>query len=94
MCFAIEGVGTIMPIRNSMRNRNAFRPMFLGTLIGICTLLMVFGIMGTLAFGEHIKDIVFLNFPKTEPFFFGLQMLYGVSCILTFPIYVNVSCNI
>lgn len=46
MCFAIEGVGTIMPIRNSMKHRKQFRPMFLWTLIGICSLLLAFGIFG------------------------------------------------
>lgn len=94
MCFAIEGVGTIMPIRNSMKHRETFRPMFLWTLIGICGLLLIFGVLGCFTFGSGVKDIVFLNFPKTQPYFFALQMLYGLSCIITFPIYVNVSCSI
>lgn len=94
MCFAIEGVGTIMPVRNVMKNRDAFRPMFIFSLGTVCVLLLVFGLLGCMTFGANVKDIVFLNFPKTQLFFFILQMVYGLSCIITFPIYVNVACSI
>lgn len=94
MCFAIEGVGTIMPVRNVMKNRQHFRPMFLMSLGTVCVLLLAFGILGAMTFGGNTKDIVFLNFPKTQMFFFTLQMVYGLSCIITFPIYVNVACSI
>lgn len=83
-----------MPVRSTMKNRKHFRPMFLTTLAGIALILFVFGVLGCLCFGAEIKDIVFLNFPKTEIFVFCLQMIYGVGCILTFPIYINVAASI
>jgi proton-coupled amino acid transporter len=94
MCFAIEGVGTIMPVRNVMKNRDHFRPMFIMSLGSVCILLLAFGLLGCMTFGSDVKDIVFLNFPKSQLFFFILQMVYGLSCIITFPIYVNVACSI
>ena len=94
MCFTVEGVGTILPVRSSMQNRVSFRPMFLYTFLGICIMLITFGTLGSFAFGSDLKDIVFLNFPKKNMAIFILQMIYGFGCILTFPIYINVTCGI
>ena len=94
VCFSVEGVGTIIPIRSQMKHRKQFRPMFLSTMYGIGLVLIVFGVLGVFCFGSDIKDIVFLNFPKTETFIFSLMMAYGLGCILTFPVYINVTCNI
>lgn len=94
MCFTVEGVGTILPIRANMQARKSFRPMFLGTFLVICLLLISFGLLGSFCFGEELKDIVFLNFKKKDTFIFVLQLIYGLGCMLTFPIYINVTCSI
>lgn len=94
ICYAVEGVGTIMPIRSQMKHRKSFKPMFMYTMYGICVLLLAFGVLGVLCFGSSIKDIVFLNFPNTEVVIFVLMMVYGLGLILTFPVYINVTCGI
>lgn len=43
--FSLEGVGTLMPIRATMKHRKHFRPMFGISLSFIVVLLLVFGVI-------------------------------------------------
>jgi hypothetical protein len=94
VCYAIEGIGTVIPVRNTMKDRHAYRPVFILTMAIIGCLCLAFGVLGCLCYGKSIKDIIFFNFPSSETFFFTLQMVYGLSLILTFPIYVHVCSSI
>lgn len=93
-CFAVEGVPCIIPIRASLKRRDKFRTLFWGVMSISAFLLITFGLLGCLTFGAGIKSIIFLNFPSSQAYYFSLQMMYGFCCIMTFPMYVNVSCNI
>jgi hypothetical protein len=94
VCYAIEGIGTVIPVRNTMKDRHAYRPVFILTMAIIGCLCLAFGVLGCLCYGKSIKDIIFFNFPSSETFFFTLQMVYGLSLIVTFPIYVHVCSSI
>jgi hypothetical protein len=93
-CFAVEGVPCIIPIRASLKRRDKFRSLFYGVMGLSAILLITFGILGCWTYGNGIKSIIFLNFPATQTYYFSLQMMYGFCCIMTFPMYVNVSCSI
>merc|ERR1712196_96351 len=68
--------------------------MFNYTFLAICIMLITLGTLSTFAFGSGLQDIVFLNFSKDSIVIFILEMIYGTGCILTFPIYINVTCDI
>ena len=92
--FSLEGVGTLMPIRATMKHRKHFRPMFGISLSFIVVLLLVFGVICEQSLGLGVKDIVFMNFPETMTFIYVLQILYAFGCVITFPMYVNVVASI
>lgn len=48
MCFAIEGIGLLMPIRGSMRNPQKFRKLFHRTAFSIVTWYFLFGASGAM----------------------------------------------
>lgn len=67
--FAMEAIGVVMPLENSMRTPQNF--------IGICGVLnqgmsgvtliyMLLGFMGYLKYGEETEDSITLNLPKDE----------------------------
>jgi len=93
-CFAVEGVPCIIPIRASLKRRDKFRGLFYGVMGTSAILLISFGVLGCLTFGSDIQAIIFTNFPASQAYYFSLQMMYGFCCIMTFPMYVNVSCSI
>jgi len=59
MCYAVEGVGAVLPVRSTMKQRKHYRPMFLSTMIIIGFLYVSFGIVGCLCFGKSTMDIIF-----------------------------------
>jgi hypothetical protein len=94
VCYSIEGIGTIIPVRNTMKDRLVYRSVFILMMAIIGCLCLALGVLGCLCSGKSIKDVIFFNFPSSETFFFTLQMVYGLSLILTFPIYVYVCSRI
>ena len=53
VCFSIEGIGLMLPIRSSLSNRNNFRKLFNGVCIGIISLYFLSGAAGALAYGDN-----------------------------------------
>jgi len=56
--YSFEGVGLVLPIHNNMKKRSSFRVVVIIAFISYLILMMLFGLLGYLAFGEDVKDII------------------------------------
>lgn len=83
--FAMEGLGLIFPIRSTMQQKKDFRLIFHLTSAAVITLYMIFGILGSLALGNKLPDIVLFYFKKDNPVFYYLAFAYAVGIFLLLP---------
>ena len=90
--FSVESLGCMLPIRNGMKQPKHFRVLFISTLIGVGSFIMLFGTLGYLVFGDVTQTVIFDNFPKDKLFVYICEMGYALGCIVTFPLYVTVAC--
>lgn len=85
--FAMEGIGTVMPIANSMMHPKSFLgcPSVLNTaMITVVTLYTVIGFFGYVRFGESVKGSITLNLPPGVPIAQVAQILIAVAILFTF----------
>eukprot|EP00736_Rhodelphis_marinus_P012315 Rmarinus@m.3485 len=98
-CYTFEGIGLVIPIRNSMENKKAFKPILVGALSFIVALFVSFGAVCYLAFGSSVEAPVTLNLDDTydnddpsddvgagEGMVGSIQLLYSFACLCTFPL--------
>ncbi|KAL7306929.1 hypothetical protein TKK_0001088 [Trichogramma kaykai] len=85
--FAIEGIGTVMPIENSMANPRHFIgcPGVLNISMSVViTLYAAMGVFGYLSFGECAKASITLNLPEGEILGQLVQFLISIAILLTY----------
>ncbi|XP_072039346.1 proton-coupled amino acid transporter 1-like [Amphiura filiformis] len=83
--YAFEGIGTVLPLENKMKNRDKFRSvLFLGMGIA-CFIYLSMGLLGYLCFGKNLEDTITLNLPDTllyimvrVMFVFAIFFTYGI----------------
>ena len=64
VCYAIEGMGLLFPIRASVTDREFFKSIY-GSVYGIVvSFYFLLGITGTLAYGQEVSktEVILLNF--------------------------------
>ncbi|XP_076296414.1 proton-coupled amino acid transporter-like protein pathetic [Lasioglossum baleicum] len=85
--FAIEGIGVVMPVENSMRNPEHFLgcPSVLNiTMSIVVALYAVLGIFGYLAYGEDVKASITLSIPIGEILGQAVKILIAVAVLFTY----------
>lgn len=85
--FAIEGIGVVMPVENSMEKPQHFLgcPGVLNiTMSVVVTLYAVIGIFGYLAYGSETKAIVTLNLPSSDILGQAVQLLIALAVLFTY----------
>lgn len=68
--FAMEGIGVVMPVENSMKNPKRFLgcPGVLNTaMITVVTLYAVIGFFGYIRYGPEVRGSITLNLPEGAP---------------------------
>ena len=90
--FSMESIGSILPIRNGMKDKNKFRKVFISTVSGLAVFIIIFGVTGYLRFGDVTKPIIFFSYPSEYVFLYLCQIFYALGCMLSFQIYVVVAC--
>ncbi|KAK3927411.1 Proton-coupled amino acid transporter-like protein pathetic [Frankliniella fusca] len=94
--YSMEGIGTVMPVENTMRN-----PGRLGGWNGIATRAMAFvvaiftaiGVLGYLKFGDLVKGSIVLNLDDAIPAQV-VKALLAVAITLTHPLQFYVVCEL
>lgn len=85
VCFSIEGIGLMLPIRSSLKNRDNFRKLFNFVCIAIITIYFLSGTAGALAYGNNVRTIILFNFSKNYPFIYPQSLLYAIGIFVSFP---------
>lgn len=85
--FAMEGIGAVMPVENTMKKPQHFLGFPSVLMIAMTTVIVMYtilGFLGFLRFGDAIKASITLNLPTDEwPAITG-QVLIGVAILFTF----------
>uniref|UniRef100_A0A2M4A0X7 Putative amino acid transporter n=1 Tax=Anopheles triannulatus TaxID=58253 RepID=A0A2M4A0X7_9DIPT len=85
--FAMEGIGVVMPVENSMAKPQHFLgcPGVLNTAMGtVIVLYAVIGFFGYVRFGELAKGSVTLNLPLKDDLAIAAQILIALAILFTF----------
>nr|CAD7440161.1 unnamed protein product [Timema bartmani] len=85
--FAMEGIGVVMPLENSMKNPSHFLgcPGVLNVTMAVVVLLFgVMGFVGYLKFGENTRASITLNLPTENILAQTAKLLIAASILLTF----------
>jgi proton-coupled amino acid transporter len=86
--FAMEGIGVVMPVENSMKHPHHFLGCAPGILniamISIISLYTIIGFFGFVRFGYDIKGSITLNLDPMEPAALTAQILIGLAILFTF----------
>ncbi|XP_055698941.1 proton-coupled amino acid transporter-like protein CG1139 isoform X2 [Phlebotomus papatasi] len=85
--FAMEGIGVVMPVENSMKKPQHFLgcPGVLNTaMITVIVLYAVMGFFGYVRFGDIVEGSITLNLPQTEPLAQTAQILIALAILFTF----------
>lgn len=85
VCFSIEGIGLMLPIRSSLTNRANFRKIFNSVCAAIVSIYFFSGAAGALAYGDNAKSIILFNFGKNYPFIYPQSLLYAIGIFVSFP---------
>lgn len=85
--FAMEGIGSVMPVENTMDRPQQFlgKPSILLIAMGFVTVLYTLtGLLGYIRFGNDIRGSITLNLPKDELLAITGQVLIAFAMLFTF----------
>lgn len=97
MILAVEGIGVIMPVENSMEKPQHFlgKPsILLISMIIITVLYTVIGLLGYIRFGDKIRGSITLNLPTDEITAVIGQLLVAMAILFTFGLQFYVAIDI
>jgi len=83
--YCYEGIGVVIPIRESMKNPNHFMPILCGTISLISGILIGFATVTYLAFGADTNSIITANIPFSWITVTG-QFFLCFTLLISFPI--------
>ena len=85
VCFSIEGIGLMLPIRASLRTRSNFRMIFNSICILVIMFYFLYGLLVAMAFGANVKSVILFNFGKDYPLIYFESLLYAFGIFVSFP---------
>jgi len=83
--FAFEGVGSLMSIKNSMREPEHFTQVFRIMMSGYASLLVVVGLIGYGRFGAATKVLLIANMPANK-LFLSVKALHAIAVFASYPV--------
>ena len=83
--LALEGVGVILPVENSVADTSQFSSVMQTTLAGVTLLYVSFGQAGYVAFGSTITSSVLAALPSSQ-IAHGCQLALAVSLLFSYPL--------
>jgi len=84
--FAVNGIGTIIPLQLSMKEPKKFRLVLSLSFMTIYLLLIGFGMIGYFTYGQDVRGPVTLEFPQDDVLVKLVLSLYAVAILLTYPL--------
>lgn len=88
--FAFVSPGLVIPMRNSMRNKEAFKPTFLINLIVVFFIYVAFAIICCYGFGKNgLTQNILKGFGSLNEFYLMVQGFYALALVLTYPMQIS-----
>ncbi len=84
--FAFECIGSIFPVRNSMKEPEKFPKIFLIISIIVCAIYILFSVICAVSLGNKLNQIVLMDLDKIQSFFYIFQAFFAVALILSYPL--------
>lgn len=84
--FTFEGIGLLIPIQESMKHPNHFRPSLSAVMCIVAVIFISCGLLCYAAFGSDVKTVVLLNFPQDTSYTLTVQLLYALAILLSTPL--------
>lgn len=84
--YCFEGVGMVLPLENSMQNKQNFKPILVSTVVIITSLYATFGICGYLAFGDSTDAVITLNFEGSGSLVTLVKVFLCLGLFFTYPV--------
>ncbi|TDH72389.1 hypothetical protein CCR75_004452 [Bremia lactucae] len=84
--YCFEGVGMVLPLENSMRNKHNFQPILVCTVVIITTLYATFGICGYLAFGDETDAVITFNLKGSGSLVTLVKIFLCLGLFFTYPV--------
>ena len=84
--FTFEGIGLVIPIRDSMRKPSKFPPVLAGVMIILTVVYISMGALSYAAYGSATRTVVLLNMPQDDRLVNAVQLLYSLAILLSTPL--------
>jgi len=85
VCFAIEGMGLLFPIRASFIDRPRFKRVYTTVFIATSSFYLLLGSTGAYAYGKTAQDVVLLNFGYKYYVIYPQSLLYSIGIFVSLP---------
>jgi solute carrier family 36 (proton-coupled amino acid transporter) len=85
MTAALEGIGLVIPVESSMKNKARFPMVLRIALVMMTMVLMTVGILGFATFGDETRSILLLNF-GTSPTVSAVKAVLVIGILFTYPL--------
>lgn len=87
MTAALEGIGLVIPVESSMRNRAHFPMVLRIALVVLTGVLMSVGVLGSARFGDETRSILLLNFGNS-PVVNVVKAVLVCGILFTYPLQI------
>jgi len=85
IAFALEGITVVLPLEAAMKQPRFFMTILDSTLVGLAILLLTFGELGYMVFGDATEDMIIKNLPSNT-FTTVIKATVMFNLIFTFPV--------
>eukprot|EP00440_Ansanella_granifera_P021520 gb/GFBE01023359.1/.p1 GENE.gb/GFBE01023359.1/~~gb/GFBE01023359.1/.p1 ORF type:complete len:518 (+),score=84.14 gb/GFBE01023359.1/:1-1554(+) len=84
-CFMFEGIGLVLPTFDSSLNPGRFPCIYLVVMAFVLTIVFLVGILGYLAYGQQVHNLVLLDFPQGTAVAI-VRLAFMVQVLCSFPL--------
>ncbi|CAG5133408.1 unnamed protein product [Candidula unifasciata] len=86
--FTVEGIGLVLPLKNSMRRPQDFAGWFGVLNLGMCATVCLYatiGFYGYLKFGDQIQSTITLSLPD-DKLYVSVRLIFAIAILITYNI--------
>lgn len=86
--FTFEGVGTVIPIQQSMIRKEYFKPLLTYAIFAILAFLICFAVVGYMAFGDVVLGPILKNLPQDDVMTKIILCIYAFAILFSYPLII------
>ncbi|KAG7880434.1 hypothetical protein KL937_001996 [Ogataea polymorpha] len=83
--FAYEGIGLLIPIKESMKHPEQFQKLLILVMVVVTVIFVTLSTISYLSYGDDVKMVILMNFPQTN-FALIIQICYALAILLSTPL--------